>query len=77
MIPVFKLSDLQKRPCDPNARAKAMEMVKQLKESDDAFRKICEEKGIPYTPAVCADPYGSNYYNGRSKRPTLGSIWQA
>ena len=75
MIPVFKLSDLKKRPCDPNARARALEMVKQFKESDDAFRKICEEKGIPYVPCVAADPYGVTYYNGQSKRPSLGNLW--
>jgi hypothetical protein len=78
MIPVFRLSDLKKRPCDPNARAKALEMVRKFKESEDAFRKICEEKGIPYTPCVAASPYGVNYYTSGA-RPTnrvqLGDIW--
>ena len=78
MIPVFKLSDLQKRPADPNARARAIEMVRKFKESDDAFRRICEEKGIPYVPCVAADPYGTNYYNGATRRPSqvrLADIW--
>lgn len=75
MIPVFKLRDLQKRPSDPNARAKAIEMVKRFKESEDAFRKICEEKGIPFTPCVAADVYGTNYYTGATKRPSLGNVW--
>lgn len=78
MIPVFRLGDLQKRPNDPNARARAIAMVKELKESDEAFKRVCKEQGIPYVPAVCADIYGYNYYTtgaGRLPTPKLGGNW--
>lgn len=80
MIPVFRLSDLQKRPADPNARAKALEMCQKLKESEEAFRKICAEKGIPYTPAMCASPYGTTYFCSNAPRPkksgfTIADVW--
>jgi hypothetical protein len=78
MIPVFRLGDLKKRPYDPNARARALEMVRKFKDSDEAFRKKCAELGIPYVPCVAADPYGTNYYNGATRRPSqvrLGDIW--
>lgn len=62
MIPVFRLSDLPKRPCDPNARAKALEMVRRFKESEEAFRKICEENNMPHFPAFSAPIYGYKFY---------------
>lgn len=78
MIPVFKLGDLKKRPNDPNARERAMEVVRALKQSDAEFRRICEEKGIPYVPAVAADPYGTRYYAPlprRQPRTHLADVW--
>lgn len=80
MIPVFRLGDLKKRPNDPNARKKALDMVKQLKDSDEAFKRACKDNGIPYVPAICADPYGTNYYVpgvGRNATVKLGDTLKA
>lgn len=78
MIPVFRLADLKKRPNDPNARQRALDMVKRFNESDEAFRKACKDNNIPYVPAVCASNYGSTYYtseSGRRAQPKLGDTW--
>lgn len=79
MIPVFRLKDLQKRPNDPNARVRAMEMVKRFKDSDDEYRRICEEKGIPYIPVMCSNHAGTKYFmsgNHTSMRtPKLGDLF--
>lgn len=79
MIPVFKLKDLQKRPNDPNARTRALEMVKRFKESDDEYRRICEEKGIQYTPVMCSNHAGTKYFipgnQTTFRKPKLGDLF--
>lgn len=78
MIPVFKLSDLKPRPQSPARRAELQEILRKAIQSDDDYKRMCVEKGIPYMSCVAPDPYGSNYFTGAARRPTqvrLGDIW--
>lgn len=78
MIPVFRLRDITPTPQSPARRAELQEMLRKAIQADEDYKRICKEKGIPYVPCVAADPYGANYYNGATRRPTqvrLGDIW--
>lgn len=75
MIPVFRLRDIKPTPQSPARRAELQEMLRKAIQADEDYKRICEEKGIPYVPCVAADPYGSTYSTGQTKRPSLGNLW--
>ena len=84
MIPVLNLKKLrefqeQKSPAERKRdRDHMTELLQAAIRSTEEYKRICEEKGIPYIPCVAADPYGTNYYTGAKRstnRMTLGDIW--
>jgi hypothetical protein len=84
MIPVFDLKkiraaiDSQSPEVRRRNQQQASELLKAAIRSTEEYKRICEEKGIPYVPCVAADPYGSNYYTGATKRTSqvkLGDLW--
>lgn len=84
MIPVLDLKKLRAAVENQSPeerrrnRQQSQELLKAAIRSVDECKRICEEKGIPYVPCVAADPYGSTYFTGATRRPTqvrLGDIW--
>lgn len=84
MVPVINLKQLRaavenQTPEERrNNRIRSQELIKAAIESEERYKKLCEEKGIPYTPCVAADNYGSTYYAPNTKptnRVKLGDIW--
>lgn len=86
MIPVLDLKKLraavenQSPEEQRRNRHQSAELLKAAIRSTEEYKRLCEEKGIPYVPCVAADPYGSNYYTGATKRTSqvkLGDVWKA
>lgn len=78
MIPVFRLRDIKPTPQTPERRAELMEILQKAIKSDEDYKRICKEKGIPYVPCMASDHYGSNYYSGQRLKPMnvrLGDVW--
>lgn len=84
MIPVLDLKKLRaavenQTPEERRRnRQQSMDLLRAAIRSTEEYKRICEEKGIPYVPCVAADPYGTNYYNGGSRRPSqvrIGDVW--